>query len=472
MRITQVSAILLLALGLTQAVLASDLELAPESFQLNEEKAVFVDFSMVDLEIEFDVEQSQATGRATIEFSMGEAGYPVFDLDASIDSVGIDGQVLDAGAVDEIADPDNVTKLRVLKHRVDAGRHILELSYRLANGLTWEANVVRAGFFMTDLRTGGRGFWEQYGPSNLEYDHFRQMIAVKVTGTDVRHRIYTNGEVIPVDTNRWVVATPDYFSTSSLYFHLVEDERFRQARQTYRGINRDISVTVYSSQQNLVNEGMAKALSVLDELENTYGPFPHDKVLAYITPGGGGMEYCGATMTSLWALEHEFTHFWFARSVMPADGNSGWIDEAVASWRDDGYPRANTFPSLRIVNMGGFSQYRRHTSMEAYGHGAKLMSGFDHMFRDVVSGNLSGLRVILRSLFHDRRNQSLTVGYFKKYLETVLGDSLDVEFNKHVFGQGRARNSKSLGPQLISGRDLVRMGHPRPYTLDELRRFR
>jgi hypothetical protein len=63
------------------------------------------------------------------------------------------------------------------------------------------------------------------------------------------------------------------------------------------------------------------------------------------------MEYCGATMTDPGALGHELTHSWFARGVMPANGNTGWIDEAVASWRDDGYPRASRAPNRSAVNL-------------------------------------------------------------------------------------------------------------------------
>src|SRR5690606_28199516 len=115
-------------------------------------------------------------------------------------------------------------------------------------------------------------------------------------------------------------------------FHLGETGRFVERSAVYHGLEKEIPVLVYSPRSDLADSGLARALSVLAELEGTYGPYAHAKMVAYITPDGGGMEYCGATMTSLWALEHEFTHSWFARGVMPADGNAGWIDEAIASW--------------------------------------------------------------------------------------------------------------------------------------------
>ena len=71
--------------------------------------------------------------------------------------------------------------------------------------------------------------------------------------------------------------------------------------------------------------------------------------------GRGGMEHCGATITSMSALAHEITHSWFARGVMPANGNAGWIDEGTARWRDRGYPTAKGFSVRQPVNLSNYS---------------------------------------------------------------------------------------------------------------------
>ena len=46
---------------------------------------------------------------------------------------------------------------------------------------------------------------------------------------------------------------------------------------------------------------------------------------------------------------------------MPADGNAGWIDEAIATWGDSGYLPSEKEPK-NGVNMGARSPYARTTS--------------------------------------------------------------------------------------------------------------
>ena len=102
--------------------------------------------------------------------------------------------------------------------------------------------------------------------------------------------------------------------------------------------------------------------------------------MVYATASGGGMEYCGATMSSMRALGHELFHSYFARGVMPANGNAGWIDEAMAVFRDRGYPSASEPPSGSSVNLGGYSLYRRTTTYSAYTLGADLIGHMNHLF--------------------------------------------------------------------------------------------
>src|SRR5690606_9545744 len=100
-----------------------------------------------------------------------------------------------------------------------------------------------------------------------------------------------------------------------------------------------------------------------------------------------------------------------ARGVMPSKGNSGWIDEAIASWRDYGYRRASGPPNRASVNLGGFSPYRRHTTYDAYSKGRNLIEEFDYMFR-----NQGGMKSILRNMFAQRQGMTISVGWFQEFL--------------------------------------------------------
>ena len=77
------------------------------------------------------------------------------------------------------------------------------------------------------------------------------------------------------------------------------------------------------------------------------------------------MEYPGATATSLRSLGHEMFHSYFAKGVIPADGNSGWMDEGLASWRDKGY-QTLTHPGYDMFNLGAHSPYKRNTDKNSY----------------------------------------------------------------------------------------------------------
>ena len=195
----------------------------------------------------------------------------------------------------------------------------------------------------------------------------------------------------------------------------------------YRSIDgREIPVTIYSTQSLSSFESRTK--STLAELENDYGAFPHQKVVIY-GAGSGGMEYCGATMTSLWALSHELTHSYFARGVMPAAGNAGWIDEAIASWRDADY-RQSSLSSLSPSQMAGHSVYTRMTDDDAYSKGERFMGYLDRLF--TAQG---GLKKFLRDLVEKRLFKPMLNEEFKQDLELYFNHSLDNEFSKYIMGK-------------------------------------
>src|SRR5690606_37272474 len=128
-----------------------------------------------------------------------------------------------------IDDPDRVTKLRVLNHVVEADSvNKLEIVYDLSSEVPVTNGVARAGFFMSDLTVGGRSFWEQYGPANYEFDQFSQKLVVRLNGASKTHKVYTNGDLTQLDNNTWSIQFPDYFTTSSFYFHLAEQGRFKE----------------------------------------------------------------------------------------------------------------------------------------------------------------------------------------------------------------------------------------------------
>ena len=448
-----------------------DFSKAPPSFIFQSNKVVPVDFETLHIDYSFDVAARTATANAELVFTLGsEGGFPIIDLIPVPTSITLDGSPVALADFPVIDAPTLVTKFRILrKNLLPNSTHKIEISYSLPNSLvTFAGSFVRVGFFMSDLANSGREFFEKYGPANYEFDQVKTTFSASVTGTTAEHELFTNGTILGSSRNSWRIEFPDYFNTSAFYFHLGEKDRYVVTRYTFRGMQKEIPVTVYSGTAALTAAGVSSSRNVLAELESTYGAYPHSSVTVYLTPTGGGMEYGGATMTSLDALGHELTHFYFARGVMPSSGNSGWIDESIASWRDDGYPRLT--PSTRSpVNLGGFSAYKRNTSMDSYTLGARLIGELDSMFASV-----GGMRTILKDFFAEYKLTTINVQDFQGYLESKTGQNLNSMFNRYVYGRSVAVSSDvdfSQGNDVFVLRNK-QSHHPRSYTEDELATFR
>ncbi|HAZ12362.1 MAG: hypothetical protein A2X86_03910 [Bdellovibrionales bacterium GWA2_49_15] len=407
------------------------LENAPPSINMadNRGKAVFVDFIKADYQIVYDLSKGSAWADSTITFENTESGYAIFDLVPEAASASVDEKTVTISTYNI----SGVTKVRFINAVLLPGVHTLKIRNQISENITFSGRQVKSAFWTDDL--SDQGFLEQYLPSNLEFDQYKINFNVKIVGTDTAHEIFTNGEDKLLATNEWSVEFPEHFNTSSIFFHLTPMGAFRKLAFSYRSMDgREIPVVVYGNQD--LNGFKLKIQSTLMELEKDYGPFPHQKVVVY-GAGSGGMEYCGATISSLWALSHELTHSYFARGVMPASGNAGWIDEAVASWRDDGY-RQSSLSELSVSRMAGHSPYTRQTDRDAYSKGARFMGYMDQLF--TAKG---GLKKFLRDFFERRVFKPFQTQDFHHDLELFFNQTLDAEFNKYIYATGRVKKMQN-----------------------------
>lgn len=473
---------------------ADDMEGAPPPFTAGGKTIVPVNFLTVHLTITVDINRSSAVGQAKIMLQPSQRGYPLLDLVPQASSVRLDGQALTPADLLSVSPPDNEAVVRVVNRELDAqSPHELIIEYALSNNtVSFSAGAARIGFFMTDLEM--RGYLERHAPANLEFDQTPLTVGIQLNGATQPHHLFANGQVTQNNSQNWSIQFPNYFTCSSCYLHLTNNPGFVHTGN-YQGLERIIPITAYGANDNQARNAIIQASAVLSELEAAYGPYAHEKLLIYLTPGGGGMEYCGATMTSTGALEHEITHSWFARGVMPANGNAGWIDEATARWRDNGYP--SFAPRLRDpVNLAGFSPYRRHTTMNAYALGSLLLSELD--FEDKAEGG-QGMKAILKELFLQKRRQLITTPYFQSFLEQhatpQLAAKIPAIFARYVYGRaeddteydssavapGEAEQKRKdeTGNKQLSVLDIVRESWqlsalapvPLPYTNEELKQL-
>jgi hypothetical protein len=412
----------LLAMLLSTSALAN-LNMAPPTLNLERNsKGVFVDFTKSISKITYDINNRKVYAKTVIKFNQALAGKPIFDLIETPTKILINSQESST----KTTSMDGVSTVRYIDKVLPIGEHTLEVHNEINKNLSWSSDYVRSAFWMSDL--SDRKYLEQYLPTNLEYDQYQNNIEVKVLNSQIEHVIYTNGQAEEISKNHWKITYPETYTASSLYFHMSKAGLKDEVKRVYKSVDgRDIPVVVYTSYS--ANKYMTRALEILAELEADYGPWPHAQVIIY-GAGSGGMEYCGATITSMSALGHELIHSYFARGIMPAHGNSGWVDEAIASWRDANY-RTYSKRHLSRTIMASHSTYKRTTDRNAYTKGMKFI-GFLH---GKLSPGKDSFKVFLKSFFEERKFKPFKTYEFKDAIEKFYNTSLTEDFDNYIYGK-------------------------------------
>lgn len=422
------------------------IEQAPPSFSTNGKKAVWVDFLKAKYDLTFNINNKRSKAVSVIEFEVIEKGFPIFDLSNSPSKVFINGVNYSQS---EVSTPDRQSKVRVINKELSPGVYSLKIESTISSGVKYGRKNVSVGFFMSDLKD--RNFLEKYLPSNYEYDQYKMKVNIKINGSSKSHLLYTNGSLIDKSYNSFNYEYPEYFTSSSLYFHLVPKNKFDSVQFSYQSRlsnGGSFPVTIYADSKRLIRKVKEKTVSVLRELEEDYGPWPHPQLIIYADGyHKGGMEYAGATITGLKSVGHELQHSYFARFVMPSSGNAGWVDEAVASWRDDLENRKDKLKNIRVrqtrsynvaANLGKQSVFKRVTDKRSYSNGSAFIFYIDNLLRQVPGKNF---KKFLRIYFENRKATTITTKDFQSDLESYYGETLIRSFNKYIYGSGSKKKS-------------------------------
>lgn len=406
----------------------ANLHLAPPDFVSSNGRAIFVDFKTAEYNVTYDLANEVTSVKSRISFHATKIGKPLFDLVPKPSVVKIDGKVVKQT---EIELPGKVSKMRLVEENITEGDHVLEVENTFITNVSYDSKTSRvsSAFWIRDLKS--RMFLEQYVPSNVEFDQYKMTLNVNFTGVKkIDQEFFTNGTLTQTSPLSYKIEYPEYFTVSCPYFHTNKKDFLRRMDFEYTSISgRKIPMTVYSERILKTSQFKDYSIEVMAELEKDYGAWEHPSFVAYGTmPGLGGMEHSGATATSLAALDHEMLHSYFAKGVMPANGNSGWIDEAIASWRDKGYQR-NPTVGFGGSNLGSGSIYKRNTDDRAYDLGAKFMAYLDYRLQDV-----GGLKAYLKGYFAAYKHTVITQEHFKNNLEFFSGLNLTQDFGTYIWG--------------------------------------
>ncbi len=434
--------------------------LSDKIITLDNERHVPMNFISQDLLMTFDISAHKFLGHSKITFNLVDSGRPYFELMGNMKNITVDGVSV---SVSTITDPDGQNQsFKSLKEVVSADvSHVAEFDYELpVDRMTFTGGGVR---FLTDMTDLNGKFFEYWGPCGFEGDQFQMNLAMEVKNQSSVHTLRTNGTITETNPTSWNITFPDYFSKSSFYIHLT-NQSLPSTTLVYKGIKRDIPIEIYGLTQSLVDGGVADILGLFQELEGDYGPYPHTKFLAYMNDRSGGMEYVGATITARGSLDHELLHSWFARSMIPSDGRSGWIDEAMASWRDYGYTRAAVTLNRPATNLANYSIFRKTTPRNSYVDGRALFAELDYEFR-----NLGGLKRIMKALHTEYNNKVITNGEFWNFLKSYSQINLDPFEERYALGLA---GPATMAAKTNESKEIFPSKHPTPLTREEILRLR
>ena len=420
---------------------------APEGFDSAAGRVSFVDVKRATYTLDFVVHHlgflDAARVTSKLEFEVLERGRPAFDFSARGLPDALDVSC-DGAAARFVAArfPETDEPYRRLDDELAPGKtHVLECEHDLNTGhlhsdvLEEMDGGVRFRLRMMDVQ-GSVRFSGAYWPSNFEFDHFPVSMHIAVHDSDRPHRVIHNGRgELPPAGQRFDIRFPEHFSPSFPYLDVFPQHRFsvRETGHEREGKKGRVEIVTYTraefDRSGLLDDFVDETKCCLKSLEDDFGPFPYDRVIVNARVGrGGGMEYAGATDTDLEFLYHELNHSYFARCIAPADGNSGWMDEAIAVWCDRErrtFEKRRTEPPAVRSNMGARSRFTRGTSRDAAGRaGAEVMGYLDYLLRDD-----GGLRPLLRRYYEQRQRRCTTSDDF----EALLASELPAEQVKALF---------------------------------------
>jgi hypothetical protein len=247
--------------------------------------------------------------------------------------------------------------------------HRLEMSYPLS--------LADAGgrFFANVNDIDGRGNETLFPTLNTPHELARHVLVFRVHAAEPYLAVGSGLLTARAagDVQEWVLDTEREVASYTVMFHLAPARSHVLAERRLRGVD----VRVLAPTNGVTAEAAFASLDPwLDELQGALGPFPMPRGLSVVlTQTGGGMEYYGATTTSLGALRHEVFHMYYACSTVARTYRDSWWDEAIDMWYElSAGPAYAPIPeSFRSDIVSGRSAVAVGFDRRAYDQGSRIM---------------------------------------------------------------------------------------------------
>lgn len=424
----------------------TNLDLAPPPKVVGGFRAVPIDMSRITATLTFDGATQSASGTATLDFRLGRhAGCPIFDLRQTPTAVFLDGAAL---PVAQIAQQDfgggAQAELRVLQRVLDAGSaHQMRIDYGIGlpqastagsyqPQVAWSAGPrLTFNFGFTDLGPGR--YLEAFVPANLVFDQHELELEVRLLNTAIAHQPITNGQVTVLGAQHWRIVFPPATAAFSPLLELRAADTLASATHAvvlpFSGQN--VTVTAWKLGTSAVDVAAQAATMAgfLSDNESTSGRYLHgSRFTAFLNQGG--MEYDGATTSSVGSLRHEAFHSWWGRGLKPASQCDGWFDEAWTSYHDNG---ATSALALNFadppVTLASRNPWVRTTPLASYTAGERLFRGLAAMT------SAATLRNGMNEFYAARQARPVTTEDIEAFLlaRTARPEVVDA-FHRFVYG--------------------------------------
>ncbi len=294
-----------------------------------------IDIQNMDVKLEYIPDEDVLIGESIIEFSMRPGQMiPLIHFDpAGSDTIGninLNGEDLD---INDPSDIKMITFEETTQEGIELLRecgndevNILIIKYRIgySNGY---------GSFYSDVNDiYGVGNEAVFPSINCPSDLSTHRITFSVV-SDRSYSFIGSGKVTEIENNnnlKWILDTEREVASYTVMWMLVPEEDIDFEERVIDGV--DVRIMTYKESVS-IDSAFEILESWLPELRTNIGVFPMERGLdVFLTQGGGGMEYFGATITSLSALEHEVFHMYFGCSVVAKTYRDSWWDEAINMW--------------------------------------------------------------------------------------------------------------------------------------------
>lgn len=388
------------------------------------DNAFRIDIQNIDVTFDVDSSTDSVYGKAKMTFYMRH-GYekPVFHFTPltsgwSVDEIKLNGEILDSSLSSDLKivtfTGSTQKAVEIQRNLAENQLYTLEINYPANYAMDFYKKIW-TWTNVNDIQGVGN---EYYFPTiNFPNELAKHKITFNVHGGGYSFISSGKTSYNTIDDGQQFVIEPGRDVASyTIMFVLIPSDDVIASAKTINGVN--VKVMTYKGGSS-ITAAFNSLEWWLPQLENDLGEFPMPEGLSiFLTSSGGGMEYYGATITSLSALNHEVFHMYYGCSTINKTYRDSWLDEAINEWYElHSTPISDTYTS-NIVS--GRTPIGVGFDTRAYRQGANIMGA--------VAEELGGVTEMVEFLNYLHNNY-----FFRPYTTLEFVENIKLFGNVNMY---------------------------------------